>query len=134
RYENLRQDVQLKYWRSISAFLGFDEREQRIASRHFWQNSLFGGLSRVGNRHVRSGDVAQWRREFTRDLGRAFLTRFPDALQSLGYEIDNGWISRLPEPSATGLLAGLKRFAAAHQEVVSTLAASSPPPSNQGPA
>ena len=133
RYEDLRQDALLRHWRKISAFLGFDESEQQVSSRCFWQNSLFGGLSRLGNKHVRSGDVAQWKREFTRDLGCAFLARFPDALQSLGYEIDNSWISRLQEPSATGVLAGLKRFAAAHREVVSALAASSPLPSNQEP-
>jgi hypothetical protein len=116
RYEDLRQDAELGHWRDIAAFLGFDERERQMCSRRFWQNSLFGGLSRLGNRHVRSGDVAQWTREFTRDLGTAFLTRFPDALQSLSYEIDNSWISRLRESRATGLLAGLKRFGAAHRE------------------
>src|SRR5205807_2496794 len=83
----------------ISAMLGFDESEQQVSSRCFWQNSLFAGLSRLGNKHVRSGDVAQWKREFTRDLGCAFLARFPDVLQSLGYEIDNSWIARLQESS-----------------------------------
>jgi hypothetical protein len=110
RYEDLRQDAQLNYWRRISVFLGFDEREQQISGRCFWQNSLFGGLSRVGNKHVRSGDVAQWKREFTKDLGDAFVARFPDALQSLGYELDNGWVSGLPEPSAIVLLSELKRL------------------------
>jgi hypothetical protein len=124
RYENLRQDEQLKYWRSISAFLGFDEREQQLCSRRFWQNSLFGGLPRVGNKHVRSGDVAQWKREFTRNLGYAFLMRFPDALQSLRYEINNSWILKLQQQQAdsTGLLAELKRLAATNLEVVSDLA------------
>jgi hypothetical protein len=116
RYEDLRQDVQLSCWKRISAFLGFDEREQQIASRCFWQNSLFGGLSRIGNKHVRSGDIAQWKCEFTRDLGYAFLTRFPDALQSLGYEVDNGWITNLAVSGTTGLLAKLKRFGAAQRK------------------
>src|SRR5438034_97776 len=101
RYEDLRQDVELKYWRRISVFLGFNQKEQEICCRRFWQNSLFGGLPRVGNRHVRSGDVAQWKREFTKDLGFAFLMRFPDALKSLGYEINDGWVSRLQQANSS---------------------------------
>jgi len=122
RYEDLRQDAQLEYWRRILSFLGFDEREQQISSRCFWQNSLFGGLSRVGNKHVRSGDVAQWKREFTRDLGSAFLKRFPGALRSLGYEMNNSWILKLQQADSTGLLAQFKRIAITHMETVTDLA------------
>ena len=111
RYEELRQDSQLKYWRRVSAFLGFGEREQAIASRCFWRNSLFGGLSRVGNKHVRSGDVSQWKREFTPELARAFLLRFPGALQSLGYEVDETWLSNLPDGNSPGLFSALKQLA-----------------------
>src|SRR5262249_14279696 len=46
RYEDLRHDTDLVLWRRISAFLGFDETEQDISCRRFWQNSLFGGLIR----------------------------------------------------------------------------------------
>jgi len=95
RYEDLRQDVDLTLWRRISNFLGFDQAEQAISCRRFWQNSLFGGLSRMGNRHIRSGDVAQWKREFTRDLGLAFVARFPGVLEALGYERDSRWVSKL---------------------------------------
>ena len=133
RYEDLRQDAQLGHWRRISAFLGFDEKEQQISHRCFWQNSLFGGLSRVGNKHVRSGDVAQWKHEFTRDLGSAFLLRFPDALQSLGYEIDNSWISRLPPAASTSLFAVLKRLAGSASGVVLAPAASRSQLSSQEP-
>jgi len=125
RYEDLRQDEHLQYWRRISAFLGFDEREQQLCSRRFWQNSLFGGLPRVGNKHVRSGAVAQWKREFTRNLGYAFLMRFPMALQSLGYESNNGWVLKLQQQQqadSTGLIAELKRLASTNLEVVSDLA------------
>src|SRR5260370_3434161 len=41
RYEELRQDAQLKYWRRISAFLGVDESEQKICGWRFWHHSLF---------------------------------------------------------------------------------------------
>lgn len=95
RYEDLRQDTQMAYWREISAFLGFDEAEQQISTRRFWENSLFGGLSRLGNKHVRSGDVEQWKREFTPILAFAFLSRFPNAVQSLAYETDHRWIVEL---------------------------------------
>ena len=112
RYEDLRQDTQLKHWHRISEFLGFDESEQEISCRCFWQNSLFGGLSRLGNKHVRSGEIAQWKREFTRKLGQAFQMRFPDTLQSLGYEIDNRWVSKLEQANSSGMFVQMKRLAA----------------------
>ncbi len=92
RYEDLRQDASLTYWTEIAAFLGFDEAESNACGQRFWQNSLFGGLPRLGNKHVRSGAVAQWKREFTPELAYAFLERFPNALQQLGYETDNRWV------------------------------------------
>jgi hypothetical protein len=95
RYEELRHDARLAYWHRISAFLGFDESEQEICDQRFWENSLFGGLSRLGNKHIRSGDIGQWRREFTVPLAYTFLSRFPGALQSLGYEPDHNWILEL---------------------------------------
>jgi len=122
RYEDLRQDVQLTYWRRISGFLGFDESEQEMSCLRFWQNSLFGGLSRLGNKHVRSGDVAQWKREFTRDLGQAFLKRFPGALQSLGYEPNNSWVRKLRQRKSTNRFSELRQYAAVHLAVVMDLA------------
>lgn len=111
RYEELRCDTQLFHWRRISSFLGFDSREQEICDRCFWRNSLFGSLSRLGNRHVRSGDVGQWKREFTVPLACAFISRFPRALQSLGYEADHTWILKLQRtqveaPSLPARIAG----------------------------
>lgn len=103
RYEDLRRDRDLSYWRGITAFLGLDEAEQAIAARCFWQNSLFGGLPRLGNKHVRSGAVAQWRHEFTLRLGLAFLQRFPGLLQTLAYERDPQWVLALRQPEAVGL-------------------------------
>ena len=105
RYEDLRKDRDLTYWRGIAAFLGFDESEQAIAARCFWQNSLFGGLSRFGNRHIRSGAVAQWQREFTVRLGYAFLHHFPGLLQTLSYERDPRWILDLRQADTTSLVA-----------------------------
>jgi Sulfotransferase domain len=122
RYEYLRQDTQLEYWRRITSFLGFRGADQAIVDRRFWQNSLFGGLPRLGNRHVRSGEVAQWKREFTRDLAYAFLKRFPNALQALGYEMNNAWVSKLQPANSQGVIAELKHLVGAHCEVFADLA------------
>jgi hypothetical protein len=116
RYEDLRQDSGLAYWRQITAFLGLDAAEQTVANRRFWQNSLFGGLSRLGNQHVRSGAVAQWRREFTPELAQAFLNRFPGLLQSLGYETSDAWVRELRRREEPGLLSGLRQLALEHWE------------------
>ena len=111
RYEDLRQDSPLAYWGRITAFLGLDAAEQALANRRFWQNSLFGGLPRLGNRHIRSGAVGQWRREFTPELGRAFLERFPGLLQSLGYETSDAWVRELRRQEEPGVLSGLQQIA-----------------------
>jgi len=111
RYEDLRLDADLSMWRRIVTFLGFDAAERRICEESYWRNSLFGGLSRLGNKHIRSGDVGQWKREFTVPLAYVFLARFPGALQTLGYESDHGWILDLQRrqpatpPSRLGQLA-----------------------------
>jgi hypothetical protein len=118
RYEELRQDRDLVYWRQIMAFLGLDAAEQALANLRFWQNSLFGGLSWLGNRHVRSGTVAQWRREFTPELGEAFLERFPGLLQSLGYETSDAWARELQRQQEPGLLSGLRQVALDHWELI----------------
>jgi hypothetical protein len=110
RYESLRQDADLSYWTRIADFLGFDETERQSCRRRFWQNSLFGGLTRLGNKHVRSGDVAQWKREFNRELAYAFVDRFPTVLQKLNYEPDNNWLFDVPGSEATELTAVLKRL------------------------
>jgi hypothetical protein len=110
RYESLRRDTDLSYWTRIADFLGFDEAERQSCRRRFWQNSLFGGLSRLGNRHVRSGEVAQWKREFNRELAYAFVDRFPTVLQKLNYEPDNKWLFDVPGSEATELTAVLKRL------------------------
>jgi hypothetical protein len=97
RYEDLRLDNALALWSRIVSFLGFEEAEQDFCKDCFWKHSLFGGAASVNRRHARSGDVAQWKREFTPELAHAFVDRFPDALQVLGYESDDRWIERLGE-------------------------------------
>jgi len=124
RYEDLRQDDELVYWRRIMTFLGFDSEQQLIGARRFWQNSLFGGLPRLGNKHVRSGAIAQWRREFTPALANAFLERFPGLLQSLGYETSDGWVRELEDGPVSGMLSEFRQFAARPLETFVGLARS----------
>ncbi len=97
RYEDLRLDRAMVLWSQILTFLGFDETEQKSCKECFWNHSLFGAAADLNRGHVRSGDVAQWKREFTPKLAQAFLYRFPDALQALGYEPDDRWIEQLGE-------------------------------------
>jgi len=95
-------------------FLGLDAANQAIGDRRFWENSLFGGLPRLGNRHVRSGAVAQWRREFTPEIAQAFLERFPGLLQSLGYETSDAWLRELRRQQDPSVLSGLRQLALDH--------------------
>jgi hypothetical protein len=106
RYETLRSDGDLVYWHKVLTFLGFDGSELEIATRRFWQNSLFGGLPRLGNKHIRCGTVAQWRHEFNVPLAYAFVSRFPGALQKLGYEPNHNWIVEL-QTAKPGVLPSL---------------------------
>jgi hypothetical protein len=110
RYEVLRQDKQMDCWSRIVAALGFDETEQSICRKLFWQNSLFGNLMLYGSKHVRSGDVEQWKREFTPQLATAFLERFPAVLQVLKYEPNNDWAQRLQPGTAAWLRSVVKRL------------------------
>lgn len=112
RYEELREDTNLRRWRHIMSFLGFDEKDREVGAREFWRHSLFGGMSRFGNKHVRSGEVAQWKREFTPDLANSFLRRFPGVLQTLGYEASDDWTLDLQPEGVTGVLAELRQFLA----------------------
>lgn len=97
RYEDLWLDRSMVLWTEILAFLGFDEKEQAVCKDCFWKHSLFGEPAGANRRHARSGEAAQWKHEFTPALARAFVHRFPDALQILGYEPDDQWIERLEE-------------------------------------
>ena len=118
RYEDLRRDSDLAYWHRIMSFLGLDAAERALGGQRFWQNSLFGGLPRLGNRHVRSGAVAQWRREFTPELAQAFLKRFPGLLQSLRYETSDAWARDLQRREEPSLLSGLRQLALDHWELL----------------
>lgn len=95
RYEDLWSDRSLSVWRQAASFLGFEGSELEVSEKCFWEHSLFGQAPRTNRRHARSGEAAQWKSEFTPELARAFLERFPDALVALGYEDDDRWIESL---------------------------------------
>jgi hypothetical protein len=105
RYEELRLDQSMELWSRLADFLGFAEAEQALCRKCFWKHSLFGEAGASRPRHVRSGDVAQWKTAFTRELAQAFVERFPDALQVLGYEPDDRWIERLAPAQLDGTVA-----------------------------
>lgn len=102
RYEDLRVDESLETWSRILSFLGFEEGEQALCRDAFWNHSLFGRLARANRVHIRSGDVAQWKTEFTPELAQAFLDRFPEVLQVTGYETDDSWVEHLGDPAWAG--------------------------------
>ena len=89
RYEDLFQDRSMVLWSSILTFLGFDGADQDFCKETFWKYSLFGEAPGANRRHARSGEVAQWKHVFSPELAEAFVDRFPDALQVLGYETDD---------------------------------------------
>ena len=91
-------------WSQIVTFLGFDESEQKTCKESIWNHSLFGKAAGLDRGHVRSGDVAQWKREFTPKLAQAFVHRFPDAghyvLEDAGDVLAKpGFACRLPSRS-----------------------------------
>lgn len=126
RYETLIADHQLVYWRKVMTFLGFEGEEVEVGTQRFWQNSLFGGLSRLGNKHVRCGTSAQWRKEFTASLACTFISRFPGALQKLGYEPNHKWILELERKPARKVYGIMNRLSksrwAPAQQMASLLA------------
>jgi hypothetical protein len=100
RYETLMMDSDMNVVRDIIRHLGFEEGETDSCLRQFWKYSLFGKLREdakvAKSKHIRSGEVTQWKTAFDKDLGRAFLEDFGNVLIELGYERDNSWVDTLP--------------------------------------
>ncbi|CAN5923745.1 hypothetical protein BH11PSE3_BH11PSE3_43540 [soil metagenome] len=102
RYENLWQDRTMELWGQILVFLGFDEKEQALCKEAFWKHSLFGAAGNANRRHARSGEAQQWKHEFTPELAHAFVERFPEVLEELGYEEDDRWVEQLADARKAG--------------------------------
>ena len=97
RYEDLRVDHSMALWSQILAFLGFDESEQKPARNASGITACSAEPpARIADTSApatsRSGNGSSRPK-----LAQAFVYRFPDALQALGYEPDDQWIEQLGE-------------------------------------
>ncbi|MDK3016931.1 hypothetical protein [Pseudodonghicola flavimaris] len=107
RYEALMADRDgTLFGRALTA-LGLKGAELAAGLKAFWDNSLFGGLSRAEARtgrlesHIASaGRLQRWRRELPRAVGEIYADRFGADLIALGYEKDTSWVETLPVPPA----------------------------------
>lgn len=99
KYEELIADVEGELFARICTHLGFGPKELIRCKGGFMRNSIFGEKKKRKGRtlHIRSGDPQQWPCAFNRELGKAFLAAFGDALVRLGYEQDDHWVDRLSE-------------------------------------
>jgi hypothetical protein len=92
RYEDLIVDRDLKIFKPMMQFLGYDGERLETALKYVRELSLFGGAAGSDPAdHIRSGESRQWVNVFTPELKAAFKQRFPDALQRLGYEASTEW-------------------------------------------
>lgn len=92
RYEELIVDRDLKLFKPMMEFLGFEGARLESALGFVREHSLFGGAAGSDPAdHIRSGEGRQWVNVFTPELKAAFKERFPDALQRLGYESKADW-------------------------------------------
>jgi hypothetical protein len=91
KYEDLIDDVELRRFRDIFAFLRFPEDRMDELLQIAFDNSLFSGQLTASTGHIRSGRPRQWQSYFTPRLHRQFLDLFGDALVRLGYEQNDQW-------------------------------------------
>lgn len=92
RYEELIVDRELKVFKPMMEFLGYQGERLELALKFVRELSLFGGAAGSDPAdHIRSGEGRQWVSVFTPELKQAFKARFPDALQRLGYEAGAEW-------------------------------------------
>lgn len=103
RYEDLLTDRDGTLFGRALAALGLQGAELTAGLKAFWDNSLFGGLSRQEDRtgrlqsHIASGGrTRRWQRELPRAVGRLYAERFGADLIALGYEQDTSWVETLP--------------------------------------
>lgn len=91
KYEDLIEDVELRRFRDIFAFLRLPEDRMDELLRIAFDKSLFSGRVAASTGHIRSGRPRQWQSYFTPRLHRQFLDLFGDALVRLGYEQNDQW-------------------------------------------
>jgi hypothetical protein len=96
RYEDLMQEGAFEAFADLLVYLGFDGREQKALMASFEKRSFVGSLDVTAQKHGRSGKVAQWKQNYSRDMGEEFIEQFGTALIDLGYESDDSWLELLP--------------------------------------
>lgn len=97
RYEDLIADTDCSLFEGVLRIFGFDNDEVAVATKIYFDNSLFGGLkgeTEAGrlDTHFVSGRAGQWRQQLPRETAELYLSRYGDDLIALGYERDAGWL------------------------------------------
>lgn len=100
RYEKLMKDTDCAQFRKAARFFGFSETETARAVEIFFENSLFGGLTKdsgIGRvkTHVSSSEPTQWISSLPEETARLYLERHGGDLVALGYESDQNWLNKL---------------------------------------
>ena len=93
KYEDLIKDENLELFHSMYTFLGLPGFAIPRLLQISYENSLFSGNVKKSV-HVRSGSTSQWERYFGQRHKERFVQLFPNALASLGYEADDGWVGK----------------------------------------
>jgi hypothetical protein len=90
RYEDLIEDTALLTFHRAFSFLGFPGYAVPGLLAIAYDKSLFSNRVKASD-HIRSGQVGQWRKYFTRRHKERFLELFGDVLIQLGYERNHDW-------------------------------------------
>lgn len=107
-FEDLMADTEMTIFRGILNGAGLTPNEVETCLQALWNNSLFGGLASresqdkvryEGTNHIRSGTAQQWVSSFTPDIAEAFCERYQPLLERYGYEIDDRWVEKVPDPT-----------------------------------
>ena len=104
-YETLISDTECTAFVAALRFFGFSEAEVEVARGIYYDNSIFGGFSRLNaegeidrrlDAHVSTGAKLDWRHKLPREIAEEYSQRFGAALVRLGYETDEvSWLDRL---------------------------------------
>lgn len=98
KYEDLIVDTDCALMRDILADFAIEGLDIDRAIQTYWDHSLFGGLAKADDReervqlHVSSGARAQWKTKLPREIAEIYVTRYQDALETLGYARDTSWV------------------------------------------
>lgn len=107
RYEEMINDTDMAIFSDAADFLGFKKEEKEVVMAAYWNNSLFGALSKdmpsgsknsVG-RHIKSGAPNQWKSKLPRAVAETYAELFGKQLKTLGYAEDDRWVDECTGPT-----------------------------------